>query len=217
MTKEDTRLRILDAAEEAFAEVGFVAASLRGITARAGVNLASVHYHFGSKEALLRAVLARRIQPLNEERLVLLREAMEQPGDDRLERVIRAFLAPPLRLSARLGDRGRVMMRCLGLIYLEPGKTVNRVLTEQFGSVRDAFHDALAAVLPELGPAERSWRIFFMLGTMVFTMAEGDKLAFLSDGACDASDPEATLREMTAFVAGGMRAAAASPPEGGEP
>ena len=53
----DTKARILDAAERLFADNGYSATSLRDITNEAGVNLAAVNYHFGSKEALLSAVL----------------------------------------------------------------------------------------------------------------------------------------------------------------
>ena len=65
---EETRTRILDAAEELFVEMGFAAASLRAIASRAGVNLAAAHYHFGSKEGLLGATVHRRVAPINEAR-----------------------------------------------------------------------------------------------------------------------------------------------------
>ena len=68
MAKADTKDTILDAAEDLFAEQGFGATSLRQLTARAGVNLAAVNYHFGSKEDLAKAVLRRRIEPINRER-----------------------------------------------------------------------------------------------------------------------------------------------------
>ena len=57
--RSDTKTRILDAAEKLFAERGFSETSLRLITSKAEVNLASVNYHFGSKKELIRAVLAR--------------------------------------------------------------------------------------------------------------------------------------------------------------
>src|SRR6266513_6418043 len=67
-----TKERILDAAEGLFMEHGFEATSLRSITATAAVNLAAVNYHFGSKEELFQAVLTRRLDPMNQERLDLL-------------------------------------------------------------------------------------------------------------------------------------------------
>ena len=63
MPQSDTVQRILDAAEVLFAQKGFAETSLRAITSRAGVNLAAVNYHFGSKEALIQAVFERYLTP----------------------------------------------------------------------------------------------------------------------------------------------------------
>ena len=90
----DTKGRLLEAAERLYAEQGIEATSLRAITSEAGANLASVHYHFGSKEAFTEAVFSRRIVPLNRERLDLLdsyeREVGEAPVP--LERILEALL-----------------------------------------------------------------------------------------------------------------------------
>ncbi|MEX1057648.1 MAG: TetR/AcrR family transcriptional regulator, partial [Natronospirillum sp.] len=59
----DTAARILDTAEQLFAEKGFSETSLRNITTRAGVNLAAVNYHFGSKNELVQAVFERFLTP----------------------------------------------------------------------------------------------------------------------------------------------------------
>jgi AcrR family transcriptional regulator len=53
MGQKDTKKRILDAAERLFAREGFHSTSLRMLTKEAGVNLAAVNYHFGSKEELI--------------------------------------------------------------------------------------------------------------------------------------------------------------------
>src|SRR5512145_612481 len=78
-----TKERILDAAEALFMVHGYEATSLRSITAAAAVNLAAVNYHFGSKEELFQAVLTRRLDPMNRERIELLdkleREAAGKP------------------------------------------------------------------------------------------------------------------------------------------
>ena len=74
-SQTDTKDRILDVAEELFAAKGYQATSLRAITSKAGVNLAAVNYHFGSKESLVAEVIIRRVVPLNEERLQKLERA----------------------------------------------------------------------------------------------------------------------------------------------
>ncbi|MFT6364141.1 MAG: AcrR family transcriptional regulator, partial [Planctomycetota bacterium] len=66
----------MDAAETLFADFGVAGTSLRQITTAAKANLASVSYHFGSKDGLLREVLGRRINPVNKVRMELL-DALE--------------------------------------------------------------------------------------------------------------------------------------------
>ena len=63
MAQSETVERILDAAEQLFAEKGFAETSLRLITSKAGVNLAAVNYHFGSKKSLIQAVFTRFLNP----------------------------------------------------------------------------------------------------------------------------------------------------------
>ena len=65
----ETHERILDVAERLFMEYGYEGTSTRMVTSEAKVNLAAVNYHFGSKEALMQAVLRRRLVILNRERL----------------------------------------------------------------------------------------------------------------------------------------------------
>src|SRR5437588_10537254 len=95
-----TKDRILDAAEGLLARHGFEATSLRAITAAAGVNLAAVNYHFQSKDALIRAVIARRIGPINEKRLEMLDAIEAAAGDGPLPiaPVIEAFVGPVIEV-----------------------------------------------------------------------------------------------------------------------
>src|SRR6187431_1863068 len=97
----ETKTRLLDAAESLFMEHGFEATSLRAITAAAGVNLASVNYHFGSKEELFQAVLTRRLDPMNQERLDLLTRLEHEAGSAplRCDRILSAMFVPALRLA----------------------------------------------------------------------------------------------------------------------
>src|SRR5512134_3507154 len=87
--QHETRTRILDAAEELFMLHGFEGTSMRHLTSRAGVNLAAVNYHFGSKHALIEAVFRRRLDPMNAARIAEL---------DRLEKSAAAGAPAPERI-----------------------------------------------------------------------------------------------------------------------
>lgn len=210
MTERDTKERILQTAETLFSERGFSATSLRAITSRAGVNLASVNYHFGSKDELISAVFARRAGPVNRERLDLLAECRDKAGDEipELECVLRAFLWPPLRMAQDPARGGQVMMRLMGRIYAETDEHIESLLIENFATVAREFGQALARALPHLDRGPLSWRFLFTVGAMAHTMADRQKLQALSSGQCDSRDVECALEQLVAFIAGGMRAAA---------
>src|SRR3546814_17956189 len=103
LSSPSTREIILDTAEALFARQGHDGTSMRQITSEAGVNLAAVTYHFGSKEALVQAVLKRRLSILNQERLRLLDHHAAEAGRDPLtpSQILDAFFGPLLPLAAR--------------------------------------------------------------------------------------------------------------------
>lgn len=206
----DTKERILDTAERLFAEQGFASASLRTITAEAGVNLAAVHYHFGGKEELIHAVIHRRLGPLHRERLELL-DACEKaaaPDPPSVEGILEAFLGPPLRLSYDPKRGGDVFMRLLGRIHAEPSELFREIYCEQFSAVMSRTTAALQRVLPELPAEELYWRLDFLHGVLGHAMCGASKLKLLSGGLCEASDAEALLQRIVPFLAAGLRAPA---------
>jgi AcrR family transcriptional regulator len=204
----DTREALLDAAESLFSELGIQASSLRAITQRAGANLAAVHYHFGSKEGLVRAVFSRRLKPLNEERLRLL-DASDLAAADAVEQVLNAFLAPLLRMSSETPEGARDFARLMGRAFMEPMEEVREMLLEEIGEVVRRFTEAFGRVLPHLSRQELLWRIHFVAGAMGHTVACGRTLEKHSHGLCQPSNPDEALRNMIPFLAAGLRAAAA--------
>ena len=210
-TESDTKTLILDAAEQAFADLGFGSASLRHIIRSAGVNLAAVHYHFGSKEALVAAVFARRIRRLTQERLALLDacEGQAKGGPPPLEQVLEAFVGPALRLTTAPAQGGKAFVRLFGRTIAEPSEHLQAMLNEQFGTTIKRFLAALQRALPALTPAELAWRFQFAVGAMGYLMADPQNLKAISAGLCDPGDTETAIRELVTFLAAGLNASAA--------
>ena len=208
MAKRSTKDRILDAAEALFALNGSSGASLRAITQLAEVNLAAVHYHFGSKGRLLEAVLARRLLPLNAERIRRLETYQKEAGRKkvRLENVIEAMVGPALRLSRDENKGGRIFMRLLGRLVLEPDARIQDLLTGQFETVLKKFMPSLTVALPHLSPEDFFWRLHFLVGSMAHTMADSERIRLISGGMCDPDDTEGTVQCLVTFLCGGLRA-----------
>jgi AcrR family transcriptional regulator len=210
MTQNDTKGLILDAAERLFAEHGFDATSLRTITTTAGVNLAAIHYHYGSKEALIEAVLVRRLSDVNGERLQLLDTAGRAAGDRPLdlEAVLHAFVAPAFHAAGDPGRGGERFVRLVGMAHSLPGSHLIRIFKKHFQPVIERFSQAFSQALPELPIGELYWNMHFMIGAMAHTMMKGKLLEEAAGGLIDASDQEAVVDRLVAFAAAGMRAAA---------
>lgn len=202
-----TKERLLDAAERLFAERGIAATSLRAVIAAARANLAAVHYHFGSKEALVAAVVQRRLEPLNRQRLELL-DRLERRGrrPPRLEEIVEAFVAPPLRFAAD-PDRGEVFLKLLGRLLAEPEMFSDRVAAGQFAEVRTRFVGALGKALPHLTAEEIFWRLMFAVGAMAQAARLAPHIEATSGGLCRPAGIEETVRRLVRFIAGGLRAA----------
>lgn len=205
----ETKDRLLDAAEELFAERGVAETSLREITTLARANLAAVNYHFGGKDGLLEAVFARRLAPVNRERLALLDAFERQVGDEPvpLEEILYANLAPPFRTLEQLGAAGERFMRIVARINADPSSPLHEVFVRQFDEIRTRFLAALARALPELDADEIERRFHYTLAAMIHTFCWGKHIGPLSAGPRD--QREQVFASLVAFAAAGMRAPAA--------
>ena len=197
-----TKDKILDSAERLFGLRGFDATSLRSITSEAGVNLAAVNYHFQSKDALIHAVLARRLGPINQRRLELL-DACEKADPLCLDAVLRAFILP---LLEQAHTRTEHLAPLMGRMYTEPAGFFERVIRDHLRIVLERFSAAFRRALPGLPETALFWRLHFLIGAIAHTLAGASALRFISDGRCDARDFEEAARQMTAFVRAGLLA-----------
>jgi AcrR family transcriptional regulator len=197
--KVDTKSRILDSAEKLFGMNGFDGTSLRDITTAADVNLAAINYHFQSKDSLIDAIVARRIEPVNKKRFELLEAAGAHPT---VEQILTAFMSPVMQVKVD------AVVPLIGRILSNPELFVERVFHKHLAPVSQRFVEALSKALPELPPSEILWRLHFSVGVLTHTMLWGRIFPKITNGVCDISDREALVDRAVRFVAAGFRAPA---------
>jgi AcrR family transcriptional regulator len=199
---DETPNRIIAAAERLFAEGGEDATSLRAITRAAGVNVAAVHYHFGGRDELLRAVLDRKLGPLNARRLDLFDGASGTVDD-----LLRAFLRPDLELIADLRAAGQVALcRFMGRAYAQPGPAVAGFMQRQFEPVAARLYPLLEAAVPHVPPAEV--RVRMRLVVAVITALFVGATPPGEPGPLGTDDIDEQLDRLVAFLAPGLAAPA---------
>ena len=209
MAQSDTVDRILDAAEELFAERGFAETSLRMITSKAGVNLAAVNYHFGSKNALIQSVFARFLTPYSSTLDAEFDELEARPGDRALtvEEILGALTGSAVRMPQR-NERGiSIFMRLLGLAYTQSQGHLREYLEDEYKDIFNRFMALLKQATPELSTVDRYWRIQFMLGATAFTMSSSDALRDILQTKTGVETPiQEIAARLIPFLAAGMQA-----------
>jgi AcrR family transcriptional regulator len=207
-TSQDTKSRILDAAEHLFMEHGFEATSLRSLTAAAGVNLAAVNYHFGSKEELFQAVLTRRLDPMNQERIDLLSKLEREAGAKAIscEKILSAMLIPALRLARDERRGGKNFLRLLGRAYADPAPFIRHFLSAQYAEMIARYKEAFLRALPHLSRQELTWRLHFVMGALSYTLAGTDALKLFAQVTSVDNDDEQLLQRLAPFLVAGLKA-----------
>jgi AcrR family transcriptional regulator len=201
---KETLDRILIAAESLFAEQGYDGTTLRQITQRAKVNLAAVNYHHGDKESLYLEILRRRIQPINQVRLVRLDEAEQQAGDQPVSlTTLMGILAGPLfELYAGPDENSRHGARLIGRALVEPLPFMEKFLAGEFQPVLARFGQALRRHAPALTPEDFLWRFSFVIGALQHTLATLHRMKNLTRGICRDNDHAAALPRFVQFATG---------------
>jgi AcrR family transcriptional regulator len=204
--QKPVRQRLIEAGERLFAEHGWNV-GIRAIAAEAEVSLAALNYHFGEKETLLAEIFAARARPIAEERLRLIR-ALRAKGSPTLEAVIEAFLRPAL--TAAEGFGGKTFVKLRARLATEPEEFSRRILARAFDESGREYLAALQDLLPHLAPEELAWRFHFLLGAMVYTMANPGRIQSMTDGRCDPGDVATAMLHIVPFLAAGFRATPAA-------
>ena len=181
--------------------------SVRDITKRAGMNIASINYHFGSRDGLVAGVMIRYITPINDERLARI-EALERRWSGKsvpLEEILDAFVRP-LATQVRKSELSeRLFLKLVGRMFGEQASAMPSAVEEQFRQVVARFVKALSKALPDLAVDEILWRMHFVVGAMVHAMAQDEVLQRISQGISGTPSVETTLSRFSRFAVAGLR------------
>jgi AcrR family transcriptional regulator len=198
MASDQTRMSILDAAERLYADRGFADVTLRDIVAAAGVNLAAVNYHFGSKDELIAELFVTRSLATNRERLNELKAA-EQAGGGRaaIEAILRALVGPTLR--GCLGpDRERsTAARFMIRASIESVPPIRRIKNREIDHLRK-FAAAMRRSVAARRVGDLFWGLHFALAMAHHTIRESERLTKLSEGLCDLNDVQGIIERIVA-------------------
>lgn len=201
-----SRERILAAARALFAAGGLDGASLREIIREAGVNPAAVHYHFGSRDALVTEVIAAASAALAAARRKgLKRRAEERSRREELRSTLRAFAEPVLR-AATLGDDDafRQHVRVIAHARLDPSPIAQRALADHEIDLRTEFDHRFEQALPHRSSIEREWRIRFANAACWDMLTQPEMLERLPGRKGRKNAPATLIEEYLEFALAGM-------------
>jgi AcrR family transcriptional regulator len=205
--QSESKRRLLDAAEQLFAERGFDVVSVRDVTQLAKANVAAINYHFGTRDGLIAQVVARHLTPVNEERLARL-ETLERKWSGKvppLEEVIDAFVRPLVSAVRKSELSERLLCALLGRIFALQGALLPSAIEDQARHLSDRFTRVLGKALPAVSPEELAWRTHFVIGAMIHMLLNQDLLHRITNGVSGMPSMDVTLGRFIRFACAGLR------------
>lgn len=194
----DTPGRLREAAEQLLAERGAARISLRDITEAAGANVASVGYHFGSKDALLDEVVRQALTTVYDQQRALLAQL---PDDAGLEDLVRAWVLPTFSPHAdERDDKRRRRSQILQNALNGPSPAVLALLAEMAAPVQQQLLDRIARHVPGVSQEELWLRHTAVLAALG-ALSSGFFATMLAG-----TDPDTLADQLVAWIVGGLTA-----------
>jgi len=207
MELSETKRKIIEAAEIEFAKEGYSGASIRSITTKAGANVASVNYHFGTKEDLFRQMARYRFEPINELRLSLFDEleANYAPSAPPIEEVIEIVIRPIVTNFLAKGAKGAAFMRALGKALSEERPFMQQLQREMLKTIVARVHAFLIKAGKSIPEERIAYSMHFISCSIVGAMMQHSRLELMHGHVIDSQDAEKLSLSLTQFVAGGVK------------
>jgi AcrR family transcriptional regulator len=187
-------------AERLFAGSGIDGVSVRDITGAAGANSAAVHYHFGSKLDLIRAILHRRLDALGERRQELLDELEANEGLTPRD-AVRALVLP----TAELARDRRGGQHWLGfLVAVGEHPEAMHLITDELDRTTSRYLSVLARTLPEIPEEVLLFRFGVAKDLINRVLRQGSVREWLRRHA--SGDEDVLCEELVDFLVGAFSA-----------
>lgn len=214
LLREASIARILDAAEQLFAEFGYHGVTLKDVAARVGVSSTLIHYHFKGKESIFEAVWARRAPLSARNRLEAMRRYAEQAGDNvTVEGALHAWIDTDLNLQIEDEEQWSAFGKIAAQANSAAGWGAEK-MTKYFNPVVLALIELLRKAMPDCDLERIFWGYHFVSGAMTHNMARTGRLDDLSHGLCSSADFESIKKYMATFMAAGIKAICQGPAGG---
>jgi AcrR family transcriptional regulator len=195
-----TRARILDLAEQLFAEWGFSGVSIRDIAALGQLNVGVIVYYFKTKAALYAEVYRRLVEPVMEERRQLIQGVLQGPNRYDVTKIIEAALRPVFEHSRKYPNY-RLLA---GRSTTDPTPEVRAAIDATYVPEKSVFSKALRDACPELSHDEFYWRYYCLHGAVQYILADIGRIQQVAGQNFDTSDPQTVLSFVVPYLAGGM-------------
>ena len=199
-----TKEALIEAALVLFAEKGFEVVSVRDITGAAGANVASVRYHFGSRESLIDAVVTRLVTPVNEERLRRIDHLEKRERRTTVRELLEALFEPLLSQIKGSLVSEKLFCKLMGRIVGERPYEFPGEIMGQFREVAARFIPELMKAVPGLTQEVALWKVHFSFGVLSSTLLHGELLKQVSAGTVGDEDLETTFARIIDFCEAGF-------------
>ncbi|HWK36593.1 TetR/AcrR family transcriptional regulator [Sphingomonas sp.] len=206
IAREASIERILDAAEQLFAEYGYHGVTMKGVAQAIGVSPTLLHYHFNGKESIFEAVWARKAPISARKRLAAMQDYAATAGDAvTVEGALRVWIDTDLDLQIEQTEYWSAFGRIAAQANSAGGWGSEKMST-YFDPVAATLVDLLKRAMPGTSEERIFWGFHFVSGAMTHNLARTGRLDRMSGGLCSSDDFHAIKAHMVTFMAAGFKA-----------
>ena len=205
---QKTKARLLRTTEKLFASKGVAGVTMRGISQQAKTNLASVNYHFGSKEAMVLEMIKSKIEPINAKRRKSLAEAkLKHPGRPlSTNEIFRALIRPVGEQVEKELKNQTGILEIISRSFTEPASFLEKIHKRFFGELSQVFMNELKIAHPYAKEEDLYWNYHFAVSSMLGALAQHRRIRDFSLGRCNGNAIQEMIERLIIFVSQGFEA-----------